>query len=271
MPTQQDYGQWQYEGTGPGPGHRYRTNWWFKRPQDSQVHHWDVFWSPSEPEWCVYWRPAQAQYPGAWMWRCMTPFHPNYPNGGQSWCKMQNNDHFGPPGDPPDIPDTNDNPDDPPDPPGSCQSTTTTPAGAADSPFQVQGLVFKVFLTHQQVQALAQAGSLAASIVPNPAIRAAIVAAASYVQIVDNLGGQQGVDISGVIGTTTIIVTPHNSIDIFRVVNVAAGIANQIADQASQAAAQGVKVVVDGIHQAEDAGKKAVNGFHDFIHGFGLS
>lgn len=109
----------------------------------------------------------------------------------------------------------------------------TPAAAAATASFSMTGPVWVVSLTHQQVQLITQvlgASSDAATndtvaavveaILPEsvvaagpaaPIIAAAIEATAWFLAAMDFIGGNNGVDIQGVIGTQGVIVTPHLS------------------------------------------------------------
>jgi hypothetical protein len=75
------------------------------------------------------------------------------------------------------------------------------------------GNVWRIRLNNDQadsVAAVIAAGAAVAAIPPlGPAILAAISAAAAYIVAVNKLGGSNGVDVHGVIGTHGVIVTPR--------------------------------------------------------------
>jgi hypothetical protein len=71
------------------------------------------------------------------------------------------------------------------------------------------GPVWHVFLSHAQIEVLSSPGAqLGVGLLPPP-YDVAIEAAISYIALIDSLGGDQGVDITGVVGVQGVLVTPH--------------------------------------------------------------
>jgi hypothetical protein len=71
------------------------------------------------------------------------------------------------------------------------------------------GPIWNVFLSHAQIQVLNNPGAqLGVALLPPP-YDAAVEAVIGYISLIDDLGGDQGVDITGVIGTQGVLVTPH--------------------------------------------------------------
>ena len=71
-----------------------------------------------------------------------------------------------------------------------------------------QGVVWSVDLTRSEVGSLTTASGLAALQLPST-ISIAVAAVAGYVALIDQIGGNNGVDISGVFGLAGAIVTPR--------------------------------------------------------------
>ena len=69
------------------------------------------------------------------------------------------------------------------------------------------GPVWVLSLTHEQTEALEGILGTLASI----PVAAALSEAAAYIQLMDAIGGDQGVDVQGVLGVYGVIVTPHAS------------------------------------------------------------
>ena len=88
---------------------------------------------------------------------------------------------------------------------------------AAEPPaVSITGPVWVVSLTHQQAEAVegslgAIAGATTLAGPVGAAIAAAVGGAAGIIQLMDAIGGDQGVDIQGVVGVPGVIVTPHAS------------------------------------------------------------
>ncbi len=70
------------------------------------------------------------------------------------------------------------------------------------------GPVWNVSLSHNEVDTLSAGGGVAALALPPP-IDVAVATLVSYIVLIDEIGGGNGVDISGVIGVTGGIVTPN--------------------------------------------------------------
>jgi hypothetical protein len=70
------------------------------------------------------------------------------------------------------------------------------------------GVVWNVDLNHAEVNALTTEAGFAALAIPPP-IDVAVAAVSAYVALIDQIGGDNGVDISGVIGAAGVIVTPR--------------------------------------------------------------
>jgi hypothetical protein len=71
------------------------------------------------------------------------------------------------------------------------------------------GPIWHVFLSHDQIQTLnGPGGQLAVGLLPPP-YDAAVEAVIGYVALIDEIGGNRGVDITGVIGIQGVIVTPQ--------------------------------------------------------------
>jgi hypothetical protein len=148
-------------------------------------------------------------------------------------------------------------PDQPPPPP--------PPPGPDNPNFRISGLLFDLFLTHTQVQTIAATGTIAAQIIPNPAISTAVLASIAIIQTVDAAGGNNGVDISGVIGTSAIMITPHGTVTIFDVVNVVNGVAQIVADQTNSTAAAAIQTVKNEVDQATNAVDNAEKNVKNFV------
>ena len=90
-----------------------------------------------------------------------------------------------------------------------------SPASNGTGDFQMTGPVWWLSLDNDQTRHLAEVlgvgGSAIAPIAgaAAPAIEAAVLAASSYIVLINRLGGSNGVDINGVLGTTGVIVTPR--------------------------------------------------------------
>ena len=94
------------------------------------------------------------------------------------------------------------------------------PATSTNGELQITGPVWWISLNSDQAKdlatALATLGPAAAAIIPPPGfpttwlvISAAVEAAAGYIWLVNELGGDNGVDINGVVGSMGVIVTPR--------------------------------------------------------------
>jgi hypothetical protein len=87
--------------------------------------------------------------------------------------------------------------------------------------FAFTGPVWVLGLDHQEAQSVEGALNLIAKVisevVPPPvdlitsAVSGALTTASQYIQLMDTLGGNQGVDVQGVVGVNGVIVTPHVS------------------------------------------------------------
>lgn len=155
------------------------------------------------------------------------------------------------------------------DPSGQGSSTT---GGVGNSTLTIHGLVFNLFLTHNQVQTIVITGTIAASVIPSPPIQAAVLLSASFLNEMDHAGGNQGVDISGVLGTSQLLITPHGMFNIFRAVKIvqdgAQKFAQQVADETSATATQVVQGIAASVHEAGNAGAHAqeqITGFFQHL------
>ena len=89
------------------------------------------------------------------------------------------------------------------------------PTSTANNSFAMTGDVWWIGLnndqTHDLSAALASVGSAAGALGGPawPAISAAVLAASGYILVINELGGSNGVDINGVVGTLGVIVTPR--------------------------------------------------------------
>ncbi|HTC14745.1 MAG TPA: hypothetical protein VK695_02985 [Steroidobacteraceae bacterium] len=94
------------------------------------------------------------------------------------------------------------------------------PATSTNGELQITGPVWWISLNSDQAKdlatALATLGPAAAAIIPPPGfpttwlvISATVEAAAGYIWLVNELGGENGVDINGVVGSLGVIVTPR--------------------------------------------------------------
>lgn len=70
------------------------------------------------------------------------------------------------------------------------------------------GVVWNVELNHAEVNTLTTGAGVAALAIPPP-VDVAVAAVPAYVALIDQIGGDNGVDISGVIGAAGVIVTPR--------------------------------------------------------------
>ncbi|MGA2600026.1 MAG: hypothetical protein ABSH09_23905 [Bryobacteraceae bacterium] len=88
--------------------------------------------------------------------------------------------------------------------------------------FSITGLVWVVGLDHQEAQTVEDfldlvSAAIKKAPIPPPvdeiadAVTATLSLAKSYIKLMDDLGGSQGVDVQGVIGVNGVIVTPHVS------------------------------------------------------------
>lgn len=91
-------------------------------------------------------------------------------------------------------------------------SAVPTAFKAADTQVGLLGFtgpIWHVFLSHDQIQTLnGPGGQLAVGALPPP-YDAAVEAVIGYVALIDEIGGNRGVDVTGVIGTQGVIVTPQ--------------------------------------------------------------
>jgi len=107
------------------------------------------------------------------------------------------------------------------------------------------GVVYNMYLTHPDVMNLA-AGNLAAivgsAIVPIPLhVLAALTTLTAYIVVIDRVGGNNGVDITGVEGAAGAIVTPHGSPAyawLSQAANIAVDVGRTIGDFVIKAAGQ---------------------------------
>lgn len=136
--------------------------------------------------------------------------------------------------------------------PGSAGTTAGNATSAGK--IEIHGATWRVSLDHNEVQALSEGGGTVAALLPIPLVRTAILTAITIVTTVDLLGGNKGVDISGVLGTSTIFVTPKGSFDIFRAVQIIGATAKVIADQTSAAAKVAFNQVKAAWDNVKDAG-----------------
>jgi hypothetical protein len=74
------------------------------------------------------------------------------------------------------------------------------------------GLAWRVTLENSEIQDLKKGGALASMIAnPEPAISKAIAAGIQIIDVVNEVGGRRGVEITGLIGTSVNTVTPKGS------------------------------------------------------------
>ncbi len=89
------------------------------------------------------------------------------------------------------------------------------PPTTASGDFQMTGPVWWFSLNNDQTHDLAAVVGVGGSAIAPvagpaaPAIAAAVLAASGYILFINKLGGSNGVDINGVLGTTGVIVTPR--------------------------------------------------------------
>ena len=141
--------------------------------------------------------------------------------------------------------------------PGLANLPGTTERGQGignGSTFERHGLVFKLSLSHQDVVQISQSSVAASAMITEPTIRAAIIAAVTHIRAVDSLGGNNGVDIQGVIGNSLLLVTPRGVIDIIRAIEIVGGIVSSVRDESVAAVRDAVRNVSSGL---EDARRKA--------------
>jgi len=111
--------------------------------------------------------------------------------------------------------------------------------------FQITGIIWNVTMTHDEVTTGAWAADLAAEGAPNP-VTIAIDAAAQYIALIDSIGGDKGVDITGVIGCQGCIVSPANMglySSLSHAAGVAVGAAVTIGDFIVRALSVGIQAV----------------------------
>jgi hypothetical protein len=97
---------------------------------------------------------------------------------------------------------------------------------------QRNGPIWNVSLSEAEVQVLVNGTGVGALALPPP-IDAAVGAIAEYVSLIDELGGNNGVEITGVIGASGAIVTPHGSPAyawLSQAVNIAVDVGKTIGD-----------------------------------------
>lgn len=133
------------------------------------------------------------------------------------------------------------------------------------SSFERHGLVWKLSLSETDVQELDKSAAYATQLIPEPDVVVAIEFAIGLITTVDDLGGNKGVDISGVLPTTTIFVTPRGSFDIIHVIEIVGGVARKVADQTEAAVKDGIKKVTDGFQKASDEAGKVFKDAGDFF------
>jgi hypothetical protein len=112
--------------------------------------------------------------------------------------------------------------------------------------FQSTGPVWDVSMTHGEVNAGNWSAALAAAGAPNP-VTIAIAAATQIVSFIDFLGGDNGVDITGILGVQGCIITPH-TFGIFGVLS-----------QATKIVADAGRTIGDFLVKAVGDGSKAVS------------
>jgi hypothetical protein len=81
-----------------------------------------------------------------------------------------------------------------------------SPAAAAD--WQRDGLAWRLVLTHADVRELRADADAVARWVPDPTARTAVTAAAEVLDLIDEAGGENGVELSGVLGVPGAFVWP---------------------------------------------------------------
>ena len=80
---------------------------------------------------------------------------------------------------------------------------------ANSAKFEQSGLAWRLVLEDSDVQKLKQGAALAALIMnPEPAVSKAVAMAIGMIDLVNEIGGRRGVEITGVISTTNTVVTP---------------------------------------------------------------
>jgi hypothetical protein len=148
-----------------------------------------------------------------------------------------------------------------PDPAVDASGNLTSSTGK----LEMHGAAWKISLTHQEVQELSKGGAIASQLIPVPWVRAAILAAIAYVKAVDAIGGNKGVDITGVVGTSQMLVTPRGSIDIIHLIEVVAGVAKKVADQTNQAVVDAYNKVESGFNDAKAGVGEVLEHWGDMI------
>lgn len=282
-PMTQDYGQWQPASPGPFGQPRFHLQWFHRLLEDEPngpVATWELFWEPGRPQICYYRNPnfqtdLRTAFPSVeFPFACRSTYDPLYNIGDQFFVNIIINlPNFGaansvsPPsvnGNPGNFPDQ-------PPPPVSrgnqpAVSVPLPPNGNANPNLTIKGVLFDLFLTHDQVQTILATGSVAAQVVDVPEISAVILACISFIVSVDQAGGNQGVDISGVIGSTSILVTPHGTVTIFDVVNLVQGIPQLVGDQHNPALSSTIQQLKSDTSSAGNAIDHGVSEFNNFIN-----
>jgi len=137
--------------------------------------------------------------------------------------------------------------------PGIGQVAQQVGSDRVPSTFQRQGLAWKLSLSEGDVQKLSNSATFASQFIPDPEVSAAVILSIEYIQQVDNLGRNKGVDISGILGTSTLIVTPRGTFNIMNVVQIVNGVAKFVVNQSSAAAQAAATTISNGIQQAGQA------------------
>lgn len=127
------------------------------------------------------------------------------------------------------------------------------------STFERQGLAWKLTLSEADVQALSQSATFASDFIPDPEVLLAVTFAIGFIESVDSLGGNNGVDISGILGTPTIIVTPHGVFNIMQAIQIVNGVATFIGDQSSSLVTSTANTISQGFQKASQAVGNSTN------------
>lgn len=131
------------------------------------------------------------------------------------------------------------------------------------SSFERHGLTWKISLSHSDVVKLNEDAAYAAGLVSEPDIVAAIEAGVAIIDTVDTLGGNRGVDITGVLPTTSIFVTPRGSIDIIRVIEIVAGVVTKTLTELDAGVKDGLKQASDALSKVSGEAGKVFKGIED--------
>lgn len=93
----------------------------------------------------------------------------------------------------------------------SLASIASVCATASCAELNRNGIAFEVVLSHQEAVQIETVANSAASIISDPMISPLITAQAALIKLVDGIGGNNGVRITGVLGDSQVIITPHNA------------------------------------------------------------